>query len=46
MPAEYLSYLAPVERLDAHAVRFVAGSMAEASRFIAFVTGYSVMAVM
>ena len=46
MPAEYLSYLPIVERLDAHAVRFVGRSMAEVSRFIAFAAGYSVMAVM
>lgn len=46
MPAEYLSYLAIVKRLDAYTIRFVGKSMDEVSRFIAFVTGYHVMTVM
>jgi D-amino peptidase len=46
MPAEYLSYLDIARRLDAHTIRFVGKSMDEVSRFIAFVTGYQVMAVM
>lgn len=46
MPAEYLNLLDSVQRLDAHTIRFVGRSMDEVSRFLAFVTGYHVMAVM
>jgi D-amino peptidase len=40
-PAEMLSYLRIVERLDSHTVRFVGKDMAEASDFIDFVDSYS-----
>ena len=39
-PAEVLSYLSTVTRLDAHAVRYVARDMVEAYRFLEFVTTY------
>jgi D-amino peptidase len=39
-PAEVLAYLPGVERVDAHAVRFRARDMPEASRFLAFVLNY------
>lgn len=39
-PAELLSYLPIVERVDAHAVRFRARDILEATRFLEFVTGY------
>lgn len=39
-PAEVLAWLPNVERVDAHAVRFVGKDMTEASRFLAFVTNY------
>jgi D-amino peptidase len=39
-PAEILSYLASVARLDARAVRYVARDMVEACRFVQFVTAY------
>jgi D-amino peptidase len=39
-PAEVLSYLRAVERVDAHAVRFQAQDMVEAARFLSFVLNY------
>ncbi|HYC94044.1 MAG TPA: M55 family metallopeptidase [Thermoanaerobaculia bacterium] len=39
-PAEVLSWLPNVERIDAHAVRFVARDMLEAVRFLVFATNY------
>jgi D-amino peptidase len=39
-PAEVLSYLSSVARLDAHAVRYTARDMVEAARFMQFVTTY------
>lgn len=39
-PAEVLSYLPVVSRTDAHAIRFRAKDMLEASRFMEFVTNY------
>jgi D-amino peptidase len=46
MPAEYLAYLDCIKRVDAHTIRFIGKSMDEVSRFISFVIGYQVMAVM
>ena len=43
MPAEYLSYLPNMERLDAYTIRFVGQSVTDVSKFIAFVTGYNMM---
>ena len=40
-PAEMLTYLRVVERVDSHTIRFVAQDMAEASDFIDFVDTYS-----
>jgi len=40
LPAEVLAYLPIVERVDAHAVRFVGRDMTEVSRFLTFVTNY------
>ena len=42
MPAEVLSYLPGVERVDAHTIRYVARDMTEISRFIEFATSYRV----
>jgi D-amino peptidase len=39
-PAEVLAYLRGVERVDAHAVRYVAKDMLEAARFLSFVLNY------
>ena len=39
-PAEVLSYLPIVKRLDAHAVRFVGRDMLEVSRFMEFILTY------
>ena len=39
-PAEVLAWLAGVERVDAHAVRFRARDMVEATRFVAFALNY------
>jgi len=39
-PAEVLSWMPGVERVDAHAVRFRARDMVEATRFVAFVLNY------
>jgi D-amino peptidase len=39
-PAEVLSYLSVVKRVDAHAVRFTAKDMLEASRFMEFLLTY------
>jgi D-amino peptidase len=41
MPAEVLSYLAEVERVDAHTVRFVGEDMVGISTFLQFVGTYS-----
>jgi D-amino peptidase len=41
-PAEILSWLPGVERVDAHAVRYSVKDMPEASRFLAFVLNYQV----
>lgn len=40
-PAEILSYLRAVERVDAHTIRFVGKDMAEVSDFVDFVDYYS-----
>ncbi len=42
MPAEVLSYLPSVERVDAHSVTFTGRDMVEVSKFIEFMTSYSV----
>jgi len=42
MPAEVMSYLPNVERVDAHTIRFVGRDMTEVSRFIEFTTSYRV----
>jgi D-amino peptidase len=42
MPAEVMSYLPNVDRVDAHTVRFVGRDMTEISRFIEFTTTYRV----
>ena len=39
-PAEILAFLPNVERIEAHAVRFVAKDILEAARFLSFVTNY------
>lgn len=39
-PSEVLSYLPVVERIDAHAIRFVGRDMIEVSRFLAFLNNY------
>ena len=39
-PAEVLSWMPGVERADAHAVRFHARDMVEATRFVEFVLNY------
>jgi D-amino peptidase len=39
-PAEILAFLPNVQRIDAHAIRFVAKDILEAARFISFVTNY------
>jgi D-amino peptidase len=40
-PAELLSYLRAVERVDAHTIRFVGKDMAEVDDFVEFVDNYS-----
>jgi D-amino peptidase len=40
-PAEMLTYLRGVERVDSHSIRFVAKDMAEASDFVDFVDTYN-----
>jgi D-amino peptidase len=40
-PAEALSYLRAVERVDSHTIRFVAKDMAEASDFVDFIDHYN-----
>jgi D-amino peptidase len=40
-PAEILTYLRGVERVDSHSIRFVAKDMAEASDFVDFVDTYN-----
>jgi len=40
-PAEMLTYLRVVERVDSHTIRFVGKDMAEVSDFIDFVDTYS-----
>jgi len=40
-PAEALSYLRVVERVDSHTIRFVAKDMAEASDFVDFIDHYN-----
>lgn len=40
LPAEILSYLRGVERVDAHTVRYIAEDMIDASRFLAFIGRY------
>src|SRR5882762_8547681 len=42
MPAEMLSYLRSVQRVDSHTIRFVGKDMAEVSDFLDVVDGYSV----
>ena len=39
-PAEVLSYLSIVQRLDSHSVRFTGKDMIETTKFIAFITNY------
>ena len=41
MPAQMLSYLRIVQRVDSHTVRFVGKDMAEVSDFVDVVDGYS-----
>lgn len=40
-PAEMLSYLRAVERIDSHTIRFVGKDMAEVSDFVEFIRGYN-----
>lgn len=40
-PAEMLSYLSIVERIDSHSVRYVGPTMPDVSRFIEFLTTYN-----
>jgi D-amino peptidase len=40
-PAEMLSYLRSVQRVDSHTIRFVGKDMAEVSDFVDVVDGYS-----
>ena len=42
MPAELMSYLPIVERVDAHTIRFVGRDMTEISKFLEFTTSYAV----
>lgn len=42
MPAEVMSYLPIVERVDAHTIRFVGRDMTEISKFLEFTTTYAV----
>jgi D-amino peptidase len=39
-PVELLGYLAGIERIDSHTVRYAARDMADVSKFITFVTSY------
>ena len=39
-PAEILAFLPNVERINAHAIRFIAKDILEATRFLSFVTNY------
>jgi D-amino peptidase len=41
MPAELLSYLHAVQRVDSHTIRFVGKDMAEVDDFVGFVDNYS-----
>ncbi|HSL72147.1 MAG TPA: M55 family metallopeptidase [Longimicrobiales bacterium] len=41
-PAELLAYLPIVERTTAHAIRYVGRTMIEVSKFIEFITSYSI----
>jgi D-amino peptidase len=41
LPAEVLSYLRTVQRVDSHTIRFVGKDMSELADFVAFVTNYS-----
>jgi D-amino peptidase len=41
MPAEMISYLRSVQRVDSHTVRFIGKDMAEVSDFVDVVDGYS-----
>ncbi|MBT8489050.1 MAG: M55 family metallopeptidase, partial [Gemmatimonadetes bacterium] len=42
MPAELLAYLPIVDRVDSHTIRFAGRDMTEVSKFLEFVTSYSV----
>ena len=42
MPAEVLSYLSNVKRLNAHTVGFVLSDMLEVATFLQFMTHYSI----
>jgi D-amino peptidase len=41
MPAEVLSYLRGVERVDSHTIRFVGKDMEEVSDFVEFMDNYN-----
>lgn len=41
-PVELLGYLATVERVDSHTIRYIGQDMIEISRFFQFVTSYSI----
>jgi D-amino peptidase len=41
LPAEILSYLSIVDRVDSHTIAFTGKDMIEVSRFLAFMEGYS-----
>ncbi|MBB6486185.1 M55 family metallopeptidase [Rhizobium lusitanum] len=41
LPAEYLSYLKGVERIDGYTIRYLGDDMIDVSRFIQFVVGYN-----
>lgn len=41
-PVELLAYLPTVEKVNSHTIRYVGEDIVEISRFLAFVTGYSI----
>jgi len=41
-PVELLAYLPTIEKVNSHTIRYVGQDIVEISRFLAFVTGYSV----
>ena len=41
-PIQLLSYLPIVEQVDSHTIRYVADDMVEISKFLEFITSYSI----